>query len=249
MKKNKLLNRLLLTLALPIVIMSSCDDEDGAAGYSTDFAAIGSSYYEADGTGIVTIAFRNANPSFVEGVEFELGGTAVEGEDYEFIGVTAEGVQLRILDDNKFEPNETIRVQMSSTGNNIHIVTIASNCEDTEDPYLEYFQGDWNATEFYCGLGVTTGSCDYGPYVIHLLQDSEDPTRFTFDNLYDSGCDAYMIFDVAEGTVYFPNQAPCDSDLTNSSGTFTIDECNDATTLTINLNFDGGDWIYYFQKL
>ncbi|HEY3429762.1 MAG TPA: hypothetical protein VGK39_03730, partial [Cyclobacteriaceae bacterium] len=106
------------------------------------------------------------------------------------------------------------------------------------------FSGIWSATEFYCGLGVTTGSCDFGPYSITMVQDGTNPNRFDFTNFYGSGCDAYVIFDGAAGTVHFPNQSPCGVALTASTGTFNV--CDD--TLIINLNFDGSDWIYEFTR-
>jgi hypothetical protein len=248
MKKNRLV-KLLFTFCLPILLVG-CEkeigEENSPKGTGTDFGTLSSVYEEIDGTGTVTIPVRGGSLSESD---ISFTGTATQGEDFEFVGVTGECVQISIIDDNDFEPLEFVKVVIESTGNNVHTISIVSNCEDTENPYLGYFQGDWNATEFYCGLGVTTGNCDYGPYEITLVQDSEDPNRFDFDNLYDSGCDAYMIFDPVAGTVYFPDQAPCGIDLTNSSGTFVIDECNNASTLTINLNFDGGDWIYYFEKL
>lgn len=250
MKNNKLLHTSCV-LAASLFLFQGCSDDDstpsGDSGIS--FLRTSTNYFEADGEGTVEIPIEASS-----GVGFAYDGSATIDADYEVVGFSNSVLKLKILDDNDLEPIEEIRIQIveanGGVGNNrFHTVKIISNCEDTENPYLEYFQGDWNATEFYCGLGVTTGNCDYGPYVIHLFQDSEDPTRFEFNDLYDNDCDAYMIFDTAEGTVYFPNQAPCGTDLTNSSGTFTIDECNNATTLTINLNFDGGDWIYYFQKL
>jgi len=249
MKKNKLI-KLLFIFCLPILILG-CEKEIGEEinpkGTGADFETISSSYYEIDGTGTVTIPLRNGS---VSASKISFTGTATEGEDFELVGVTSEGIQISIIDDDVYEPNtETIKVVIETTGNNVHTINVYSNCEDQGGLDLgEYMGGEWDATEFYCGVGVTTGNCDYGPYHITLVQDSENPNRFDFDNLYDSGCDAYMIFDFEDGTVFFPDQAPCGVDLTNSSGVFDVDLCG-TTTLTINLNFDGGDWVYYFEKL
>ncbi len=244
MKKNKLV-KLLFALTAPL-FMLACDEDEGApATAPIDFVSIASSYNEENGTGTLTLPLRGS--ANTNDYSFEFGGSATQGEDYEVIGVSGEGFQISIIDDNNAEPNETIRVRMVSsnlnlTGNAIHTVTIVSECEDTS-PDIDYFFGDWNATEKY---GPTPDAW-YGPYEITLLQDKADPNTFHFDNLYDSGCDATMIFDLQAGTVYFPDQEPCGKPLTNSTGTFTMDPCN--TTLTINLNYDGGDWVYSFTKL
>ena len=242
--KKSFYNRLLIVVGLSAIVFS-CKDDEGPDPLTADFRSIASSYYEKDGTKTVIIPFRNADAGFAGSVDVSLGGTATEGEDYTFNGVTSEGIELSLIDDDKREATETVRVQISPTnGNAIHTVTIESNCEDEGGlDKLGYMEGDWAALEVYCDPG-----CTYGPYDIHLIQDATDPNKFTFDNFYDSGCDAYMIFDIVAGTVYFPDQAPCGEALTASSGTFSLDLCAD-TKLTINLNFDGGDWVYKFTKL
>lgn len=245
MKKNRFYYKLLCGLALPLFLLSCDGDEDGASAPSIDFSGISSTYYESTGTTTVTIPVRTSSAVSGDNLDFEFAGTATEGEDFEFVGFTAEGVQLSLIDDAKLETNETIRIRMVSpnlslTGNNIHTVTIVSNCEDLGGLEVSYFAGEYDAVEDY-GAGGT-----YGPYEIELVQDDTDPNMFHFDNLYDSGCDSYMVFDIAAGTVHFPDQSPCGVPLTNSSGTFTL--CGDET-LIINLNFDGGDWVYRFSKL
>jgi hypothetical protein len=246
MKRNRLIVNFWMAITM-LAIIQGCESEDNVEVY-TDFASVGSSYNEASGTGIVNIPLRNADTD-LNNFNVTFAGTAVEGSDFELVSLTAEGLQIRVLDDNALEPLEFVRITLAPAngnlaGNAIHTLNILSNCEDTENPYIEYFEGDWDATEQY-GPEPTDW---WGPYTIHLVQDEEDSNKFHFDNLYASGCEAYMIFDLAAGTVYFPDQAPCDSPLTNSSGTFSIDECN-GSTLTINLNFDGGDWVYSFTKL
>jgi hypothetical protein len=241
MKKNKLI-KLLFAFCLPILVVSCAEeigDEQAPKGTGTDFETISSVYSEIDGTGTVTLPLRNGS---VSESDISFTGTATEGEDFEFVGVTGEGIQISILDDTQYEPNaETVKVVIGTSGNNVHTINIVSNCEDTDGLDISYFEGDWSALEYY-------GGPTYGPYTIHLFQDETDPTKFAFDNFYDSGCDAYMIFDMAAGTVNFPNQSPCGVALTNSTGTFTLDLC-DQTTMAIDLNFDGGDWQYRFTKL
>lgn len=248
MKKYRTLHRLFLALIVPAFVLSCNGDEDEPAVAAIDFQTISSSYDEADGTGTVTVPLRGSADA--SSYDFEFGGTATEGEDYEVLGVTGEGFQISIIDDNEAEPNETIRVRMISpnlnlNGNAIHTVNIESNCEDTNASDLTFFRGNWSAIEKY---GPTEDAW-YGPYDILLLQDATDPNMFHFDNFYDSGCDAYMIFDLAAGTVHFPDQAPCANGkpLTLSSGTVTMNPCHNE--LTINLNYDGGDWVYSFTKL
>lgn len=244
MKTNKF-NRFLFALAIAAVVVGCTSDDESPSGSGIDFETLATTADETGGS--VTIPLRNGT---VSASAIVLGGTAVEGEDYEVTGVTSEGVQISIIDDNEFEPDETIRLQIPTTGNNIHTITIKSNCGDTENPYLKYFAGTWDATEKY---GPEPGDW-YGPYHVEFTQDEEEPTEFHLDNFYDAGRAAYLVFDVAAGTVHFPDQQPTPDPgsptlLTGSSGTFVIDECNGATTLTITLNYDGGEWEYSFVKL
>jgi hypothetical protein len=227
-----------------IGLLLSCDNEDEV---TTSFERVSSTYEEINGTGEVIIPLRSTGSITADNITVQFDGTATEGEDFELVSINSESMVIRVIDDAKFEETEYVRVLLVSNGANvggnaIHRLNIVSNCEDVGGLDVGFFAGDYDALEDYGG-GTT-----YGPYTITLVQDEEDPTRFSFDNLYDSGCDAYMIFDFANGTVAFPNQSPCDSPLTNSSGTFNIDLCEE-TTLTINLNFDGGDWVYRFTKL
>lgn len=98
--------------------------------------------------------------------------------------------------------------------------------------------GTYTALEDY-------GTSTWGPYDVQFVQDATNPNRFHFDNFYDSGLDAYVEFDGATRTVKFPDgQSPDGEDLTDSSGTF--DPCTGE--LVINLNYDGGEWIYRFTK-
>ena len=98
--------------------------------------------------------------------------------------------------------------------------------------------GSFSALEDY-------GAAHYGPYTVSFVQNANNPNRFDFDNFYDSGYDAYIEFDPTTGTVKFPDgQSPGGKAITKSSGTF--DQCRGI--LTINLNYDGGDWIYHFTK-
>jgi hypothetical protein len=246
MKKNFILHKVLFVPAL-FALLVACDGDDDGAATGPDFGSIASTHEEAT-AGTVTIPLRGvSNP---ESLDLTLGGSASEGEDYTVVGITEEGVQLSITDDSKFEGNETIRLQLHGSngelvGNSTHTLTIVSNCEDTEGMDAAIFTGDYEAYERY---GPDTVDW-YGPYTVHFVADETDANTLTFDNLYDSGCDAFLTFDVDAGSVYFPDQAPCDEPLTNSSGTFTLDPCTGEAVLIIDLNFDGGDWTYSFRKL
>jgi hypothetical protein len=252
MKINTFFSRVLFTLCL-LVLIIGCDDDDETA-VSVDFGALASTSFEAEGA-TVTIPFRNANASVINNIDIEFGGTAIEGEDFELVGVTAEGVQIKIINDNYLEMNETIRIQMSSpginlTGNSIHTLTIVSNCEDLVGLKLSDFVGDYDAIEKYGPNPLTDWAA---PYHLVLVQDETDPAKFWMDNFYGVGRDAYILVDIAAGTAYFPNQTPLPDNspnpLSQSTGTFSF--CTgpkDHLALTINLNYDGGDWVYDLVK-
>jgi hypothetical protein len=239
------------------VTFTACDDEE-AGGQRTGafFERTASSFAEGTGDAAHTITIQNFTGN-ADQIEFDFGGSATEGEDYTVTGFSNGVLTLNLIDDTDFEANETITVRIADAAGGVgrvplHTVNISSNCEDLDGLGVDFFDGDWSATEFYCGLGVTTGSCDYGPYDVHLVQDEEDPTKFILDDFYDSGYEAYMVFDMENGTVSFPDQNAqgdgSNPQITASSGTYDIDLCAGTTTLTINLNYDGGDWIYYFEK-
>lgn len=246
MKKNDLINKLFLALTLSVTVLACSDDEGG--GSTVSFTKIATTTSEADAE-TVTIPLRNGS---VTEEDITWGGTATEGEDYTVAGITDEGIQITIINDDDLEPNETIRLQISSSDNGTHVVNIMSDCGDTENVYAKYFEGDWDAIEYYCGVGETAGTCDYGPYHQTWTQDSEDPTVFRTANFYDSGRTGFIKFDFEAETVYFPDQQPLPDAgaptlLTGSSGTFTLDEC-DGSTMTIELDYDGGVWHLYLER-
>lgn len=243
MKKIIRMIPMLLSMGAAFMFQACGDDDKGTASFATVYA----SYDEADGDGTITVPIRKDGSVSDSDIDFVLGGTATEGEDYQFLGLTSEGIQIKVIDNNSFsefggfEPNETVTVRMdgATKGNKIFELTIVGDCDYTAGDFdAEYYAGTWAATEDY-------GSSKYGPYEVEMVQDDVNPNRFDFDNFYDSGLDAYIVFDGPNGTVKFPDgQTPSGKALTQSSGTF--DRCNG--TLTINLNYDGGNWVYRFVK-
>jgi hypothetical protein len=244
MKKSYYLHKILFAISLPVLI-ASCDDDD-SSGSGTDFGTIETVTDEIDAS-TFTIPLRNANAS-IANYDVIIGGGAKEGEDIEIVSLTEDGLVVKVIDDAVYEGPEQAIIQLvapdgSRFGNSVHTMTIYSNCEDqTGFDDTSWFAGDYSALEDYGANGT------YGPYDIEFEVDSEDPTILRFDNFYDSGCDAYAKINLEDGTIYFPDQAPCDVELTNSSGTFTYDLCSGETVFTINLNFDGGDWVYHFTR-
>lgn len=127
MKKNKLINGFLLALSLSVFAVS-CSDDDGDKT-SAGFAGIASTFYEGSGDATVTIPIVNGN---VSESDLVFDGTATEGEDYEVLGVTDEGVQIKFIDDSDCEGIETVRIRItgkSSNANVIHTATIISGDE------------------------------------------------------------------------------------------------------------------------
>jgi hypothetical protein len=247
MKKYHFFKKLLMAFSLPLLLVGCDDDEEPAT--TVDFNSVSSSYEEDSGTGTITIPLRNVGN--VDALDVEFAGSATEGDDFELVGITNEGVQISIIDDNAWEEDEFVRVKLKSsggalTGNSLHTITIFS-CSDVGGLDPSYFAADYEAYEKY----GPEPSDWYGPYTVHFVQDDEDPNKFHFDNFYDSGRDSYLIFNLEEGTVYFPDQTPLPDGspnlLSGSTGTFTIDECN-GSVLNIDLNYDGGDWTYTFER-
>jgi hypothetical protein len=236
MKKNTL-SKLFFALAMPLIIIG-CDGDD-EPGTSLDFPTIASTVSEADG-GTITIPLRNA--SSTAGIDVAFGGTAVEGEDFTFEGISGEGVSIAIIDDNKYETNETIRVQLTGeglNGNSIHTVTIESNCAD-----LVEFNPNWFA-EAFAAYEVYAPDDIYGPYTLEFAQETADnPNRLTTHNFWDSGLVAYIVYDAATNTVSFPTQTPQANFPTRivTSTPATVDPCTGEATITTS--YRGYTWDY-----
>lgn len=249
MKKNNYINKILFALCLSVIAIG-CSDDDGDGGSSVEFAGIASSLYEEDATTSVTIPLRNGS---VSESDIILQGSATVDEDYTFDGIDDDGIHFTILEDDEWEYDETVVIRIPSSGNATHTLTLVSNCEDLEGVNSYPFRGNWRATEYYCGFGVTTGSCDFGPYAVTLSWDPEHPNQLEIANFYGvAALHAYVEVDGAAGTVRFPDQDvegdTSSPEITASTGTYTIDPCTGNGTMTLNLNYDGGDWIYYLQK-
>jgi len=132
MKKNKLI-KLLFIFCLPILILG-CEKEIGEEinpkGTGADFGNLTDTYQEGD-AGTLLIPFRNGTGEFANKVEVSFGGSATEGEDFELAGITEDGIELTILDDDLVEGVEKIKVTISPTnGNNTFTVTLFDDCTD-----------------------------------------------------------------------------------------------------------------------
>jgi hypothetical protein len=128
MKKNKRINISLVIFGL-CALAVSCSDDDGGKN-SAGFAGIASSYVEGKGDITLTIPFVNG--SFSQS-DIVIDGSATPGEDYEMLGVTEEGVEIKLLDDSECEDFETIRLRINGAprnANSMHTVTIASNADE-----------------------------------------------------------------------------------------------------------------------
>lgn len=242
MKKNKLINKLILALTLAVVVFACSDDDSGG---NPDFAGIASTTTE--GAGTITIPLRGGSVS-ADDVIF--GGTAIENTDYTLAGVTDEGVQITITNDGLLEENETIRVQIPGEGNVIHTVTILCDGGDSGGFAVADFAGAWVATEDYHD-GAPYSAAGYAPV---FVQDAGNVNRFNFNDFWDSGATytAYVVFDLAAGSVSFPNQTVGTNlgTISGSSGTF--DLCTNTLTIDLiyhhNANNTDYEFTYIFQK-
>lgn len=237
MKKNKLISKLIFALTLAVVVFACSDDDSGG---NPDFAGIASTTTE--GAGTITIPLRGGS---VSAADIILSGSAIEDTDYTLAGVTDEGVQITLTNDALYEANETIRIQIPGEGNVIHTVTILCDGDDSGGWAVADFAGVWHGFEDY----TATDNGTFGPYNVTFVQDAGNANRFNFTNFYGTAARAaYVVFDVANGTVSFPDQTPTNpgtaGNITLSSGTF--DLCEE--TLTIDLTYDGLPWTYVFSR-
>jgi hypothetical protein len=114
-EKNKVLNKFLYLLSLPILILG-CTEEIGEAGGTISngafqFESNASNFYEADGASTIVVPFRNAGGSVSES-DLVIDGTATAGEDYDIVGVTDAGVEISFMADVAAEVIEAIRISI-----------------------------------------------------------------------------------------------------------------------------------------
>lgn len=250
--------RKIFGLALVVSFMLAACEEDrtilSESNYHVKFDLNNTSLTEGNST--VTIPVRlvaTASAAPVE-IQYTVTGTAVEGTDFEFVstkgsatiaaGAFATNVVIKLLDDVNSDGAKTIILTLTSvsggfrTGDGLPGKVLTLTIADNDCAFdVTSWSGNFVANEIYA-------SSTYGPYEVTFQQDASNPNRFRFDNFYDSGCDAYLVFDPATVTVRFPDQAPCGSPLTASSGTF--NQCEGS--ITISLHFDGQTWTYSFKK-
>jgi hypothetical protein len=130
MKKNKLINGFLIVLIALVVTVSCSSDEEGEGKVSAGFASIASTFHEGNGDVTTTIPFVNGSVSASD-IVFE--GSATQGQDYQVLGVTSEGVQIKFIDDDDCEDIEVLRLRIktSGVGNKVHTVTLFSNSNES----------------------------------------------------------------------------------------------------------------------
>lgn len=252
MKKNKLF-KLLFIFCLPI-LMVACEEEIGEEnspkGTGTDFETVSSSYKEIDGTGTVTIPFRNGS---VSESDISITGTATAGVDYEFVGVTGEGVQISVIDDNEFEPDlETIRVVIEgTTGNNVHTITVYSNCEDTEAYSGLLFRGSYEVVQD-----------DWEDYSVGdvLTLEAIDETHFQIDHYPNTSVNNHPLVitldDLATGAAIIESQYngsynASGSQAVTTTGSGTVNGCEIELTMDMALPCCGtfSDLVLVLKKL
>ena len=108
-------------------------------------------------------------------------------------------------------------------------------------PYEATWSGAYSATEIYAA-GV------YGPYDVTFVQDAGDPNKYTFDNFWDYGLSASVVFsptadDPDAQFVTFPEQTVDGVKLT---GTGTYDQC--LGVFKIQTVYGSDEWRYEFKK-
>lgn len=241
MNRKNIFVKCLFALSLPLVMVACSGDDDNAAGpASVDFASIASTANEEGGT--ITIPLRGSS----NGVSVAFGGSATEGEDFELVGVSDEGVEISIIDDGEFEDTEKVIVRLVSSsanlnGNSEHTVSIVSQCTDLE----KFAESDWFVEEFDAIEDYGDGA-PYGPYHMEFERDETDPNKYWTDNFWDSGLPAYIVYDPATNKVSFPTQTPLANFPTRiiTSTPATVDQCNGGFTITTN--YRGNTWQYIF---
>lgn len=163
MKNNNLLNKLFFTFSLSLFIIGCGDDEEKA---SAGFAGIVSSYYEEDGEVIMTVPFVNGS---VSASDIMFDGSATLGEDYEILGVTDAGVEVKLFDDDKWEDRETVRMRITNASGAVNVTheikIVSNNCEDPVGMTIDDLLGiytvvtdDWE--DFHPGDHLTIEAVD-----------------------------------------------------------------------------------------
>lgn len=190
----------------------------------------------------VVVNFSVTGSNAVNGADFTLVGNSVTipaGEYSATIPYTVEDDVLVQSEPRSFtvEIESLTPAAINLNGNAAITVSIL----DDDCVYdASTWAGTYDAVEDY-------GSSTYGPYDLELVQDLVNPNRFNMEDFYDSGLDAYIVFDGPSGTVSFPDdQEPVAGlPITNSSGTFK--QCTNEIIITLTFNGDTFQYILVKQ--
>ncbi len=229
MKKNKLINGLLVIFSLSALAVSCSDDESKA---SAGFAGIASSYQESEGEVTINIPFVNGS---VSEEDIVIDGTATAGEDYEVLGITEEGVSIKLFDDNDCEDIEKIRLTIknaSGEANKMHTVTLVS---DFSEGTTEDISGTYTLT--------TDAWADY-PLGTELTVERIDDTHISVVEYPATGFShadmVITITDLRNGTAVVESQNSgsynaSGTQQTTTSGTGSVNGCSGV--IDLNLKF------------
>lgn len=243
----------IMILSASLLLLISCSEEDDRIEKFTSNVDVSGSAYLADEKYHADLMFSTDDgATFVDYPVIKVGQIykvkavirevgVVDEQGHPIVATEVTGNNCYDVDWSASAPAPTSTDFATGTadfvmGSTNEIKAFVTDAVTAYDPAA--WAGTISALEDYGSAGT------YGPYDLQLTQDGTNPNVFHLDNFYDSGIDAYIEFDGATNTVKFPDQDAGGKPITNSSGTF--NQCRG--TVVINLNYDGGDWVYRLAK-
>ncbi|MBX2944339.1 MAG: hypothetical protein KF725_00795 [Cyclobacteriaceae bacterium] len=193
---KKLLSALFTMLIFSSLFLTGCGDDENTP--KIDFQSETSTVTEGATS---TVQFSSSVPSGIV-PNITLGGTATQGTDYTFT-ISSTGISFTILDDQFYDPSETIIVTLTGFDGNaavgtkaVHTITI-NDIDHTASPGLK-INLSWNAG------GGSPGNVDMDLFLWYETSPGSDDFEFV-DGAFSIGTTFEEIFLPSNNNTLYPN--------------------------------------------
>jgi hypothetical protein len=232
---------MLFAVTVPFIVSCSNDDDDEIESYSSKII-IDDTWIDTDDDAIYNYVMKfstDGGTTWVDYPVIEIGqkymvkifnkdsevDLPIRNFDFDWSASTPKPADVH---------SKTPEFTMAK--DNSLLVTLADAACDYD---ASFWAGTYSALEDYGEDGT------YGPYDVELVQDETDPNKFWLDNFWDSGIEAYIVFDGA-GNASFPDQVADGENISGSAGTVT-NECHGV--MNIDVTYAGYTWNYQFERV
>jgi hypothetical protein len=244
---KRILQLFIATVAVTL-LMSKCKKDDDVIGstISTHIDLKGSASLAPHNNAAMMVFSTNGGTSYNSGLTIS-NGQAFKAKVMDVTAgstLSADGTFLTFdWSASNPQPSNTSADAADFTfsgGMKISVVVVDQHCDFNSSSWV----GTWGGTEVGPGVGGTDTN--------HITVDGSNPNKFTMDNYFGDGVDAFFILNTStsalDQTITMPSQPTSEGGV--AAGTGTYDQCRG--TFTINTTYKLGTttyaWAYNFVK-